>query len=210
MKIIKEKSKDAVKEAIKAIKSGEVLVLATDTIYGLAADATSRKAADKIFKIKNRQMSKPLPVFLKDINMAKKIANINKNQEKFLKEVWPGKVTVVLERKKGSNISKNIFGNKKTIGLRWPNYKFVNFLMNQTKKPLTGTSANISGEGNISEIKKIINQFEGKKYRPDLIIDSGNLKKCKASTVVDFTKETPEILRIGEVSKDKILKIIRE
>lgn len=210
MKIIKEKSKEAVIEAIKSVKNGEVLVLATDTIYGLVADATSKKATDKIFKIKNRQKSKPLPVFVKDINMAKKIANINKNQEEFLKEVWPGKVTVVLERKKTSDISKNIFGNKKTIGIRWPDYKFINVLMNQIKKPLTGTSANLSGEGNISEVKKIINQFKNKKYRPDIIIDSGNLKKCKASTVVDFTKETPEILRIGEISKDKILKLIKQ
>jgi L-threonylcarbamoyladenylate synthase len=210
MKIIKEKSKEAIKEAIKSIKNEEILVLATDTIYGLVADATSKKAVAKIFKIKNRQKSKPLPIFIRDINMAKNIAKIDKNRQEFLKEVWPGKITVVFKIKKGCNLSKNIFGNKKTIGLRWPDYKFINVLISQIKRPLIGTSANISGEGNISEIKKIINQFKNRKYRPDLIIDAGNLKKCKASTVVDFTKEAPEILRIGEISEDKILKIIKE
>jgi L-threonylcarbamoyladenylate synthase len=210
MKIIKEKSKEAIIEAVKSIKNGEVLVLATDTIYGLVADATLKKAVEKIFKIKNRQKSKPLPVFVKDIKMAKKIVKINKNQEEFLKEVWPGKVTVVLERKKSCNLSKNVFGDKNTVGLRWPDYKFTNFLIKAINKPLIGTSANISGEGNVSEIKKIINQFKNKEHQPDIIIDSGNLKKCKASTVVDFSKDAPEILRIGEISKDKILKIIKQ
>jgi len=206
MKIIKEKSKGIIKEAVKAIIKGKVLVLPTDTVYGLIADATSKVVVNKIFKIKNREKSKPLPVFIKDIAMAKKMAKISKSQEEFLKEVWPGKVTVVLEKRKDCELPKAVFGNKKTIGLRSPDYKLINILLKKINKPLIGTSANISGKGEFIEIKKIINQFKNKKYQPDIIIDAGNLKKSKISTVVDFSKRTPEILRIGQVSKDKISK----
>ncbi|MCX6764784.1 MAG: L-threonylcarbamoyladenylate synthase [Candidatus Nealsonbacteria bacterium] len=206
MKIIKEKSKGTIQEAVKAITKGEVLVLPTDTVYGLIADATSKRAVEKIFKIKNRQKSKSLPVFVQDIAMAKKMAKISNSQEKFLKEVWPGKVTVVLEKRKDCKLPKAVFGGKNTIGFRLPDYKLINVLLEKINKPLIGTSANISGKGDFIEIKKIINQFKNKKYRPDIIVDAGNLKKSKISTVIDFSKRMPEILRIGQVSKDKISK----
>jgi L-threonylcarbamoyladenylate synthase len=206
MIIIKEKSKEALNESIKALEKGGILVLPTDTIYGLVTDANSKKAVEKIFKIKNRPKSKPLPVFVRDIAMAKKLAKISKGQEDFLKGVWPGKVTVVLEKRKDCNLSKAVFGGKNTIGLRLPDYKIINILLKKANKPLIGTSANISGKGDFTDIEKIISQFKNKKYQPDVIIDAGNLKKSKTSTVIDFSRETPEILRIGQVSKDKISK----
>jgi L-threonylcarbamoyladenylate synthase len=209
MKIIKVNFKEAINESVKAIKEGKILVLPTDTIYGLIADATSKKAVEKIFKIKNRPKSKPLPVFVKDILMAKRIAKINDKQEKFLKEVWPGQITVIFQKRKNCNLPKAVFGGKNKIGLRLPDYKIINILLEKVNKPLIGTSANISGKGDFTDIKKIISQFKNKKYQPDVIIDAGNLKKSKTSTVIDFSRETPEILRIGQVSKDKILRMIK-
>jgi len=85
-----------IESAIKAIKKGKVLIFPTDTVYGLICDAKNKKAVEKIFKIKNRPKNKPLPVFVKNIEMAKKLAKISGKQEKFLKKVWPGRVTAVL------------------------------------------------------------------------------------------------------------------
>ena len=180
------------KEAIKAIKHGKVIICPTDTVYGLIADATDKKAVEKVFKIKKRKKENPLPIFVKDVRMAKKLAKIDKKQEEFLKSVWPGKITVVLKRNK----IKGIYGlDKKTIALRIPKHKLVNNLLKKIKKPLIGTSANLSGKHSTVEIKKVLAQFKDKKYQPDLIINAGNLPKNKPSIVLDLRVFPPKILR---------------
>lgn len=172
-------------DVVRAIKKGKVVVCPTDTVYGLVCDAANKKAVERLFKIKKRPKEKQIPIFVKDIAMAKKLAEINKEQEDFLKKVWPGKVTAVLKKKNG----------KGTIGLRIPNHKFVLSLAKYVNRPLTGTSANISGNKASTKIKEVLKQFEGQKYQPDLVIDKGNLPKSKPSTVIDLTVSPHKILR---------------
>jgi len=187
MKTLKISSKNyrkAIKETTEAIKQGKVVVCPTDTIYGLIADATNKKAVEKIFKIKKRTKTKPVPIFVKDLRQAKKIAKINKQQENFLELAWPGKTTAVLERKK---IKTNLYGiKKKTIGLRVPDYKLIKGLFKKIKHPLVETSVNISDQPPITKIEKIIRHFKNKKLQPDLIINAGNLKLSQPSLVIDL------------------------
>jgi len=183
---------ETIDKIAKELKRGKVIVCPTDTVYGLVTDATNKKAVDKIFGIKKRSRAKPLPIFVKDLKMAKKFAKINKNQEEFLKEVWPGKTTVVLKRK----VEAKLYGvDDGTIALRIPKYKLINDLLEKTKLPLTGTSANISGKPAATEIKEVFRQFRNKKSRPDLIVDEGDLKPAKPSTIIDLTGLEPKILR---------------
>lgn len=195
MEIIKFKKKDFKKileRLTKEIKKGKVLVLPTDTLYGLIADATNEKAVKRVFRIKKRPLKKPLPIFVKDIEMAKKLAKIDKKRERFLSLVWPGKITVVLKRR-----AKKIYGvDQKTIGLRIPKYFLIEKLLKQTNRPLTGSSANLSGKPPTTKIKEVIKQFKDQKTTPDLILDAGNLPKSKPSVVLDFTKEEIKILRV--------------
>jgi len=175
----------------KFLREDKVIICPTDTVYGLIAEATDKKAVEKIFKIKKRAKNKPVPIFIKDISAAKKLAKINEKQEAFLKLVWPGKITVVLNRKKS-----RLYGvDKKTIALRIPNHKLVNKLLKKIKKPLIGTSANISARPASVRIKEVIKQFQNQKQKPDLIIDAGNLKPAKPSKVIDLTSLKPKILR---------------
>jgi L-threonylcarbamoyladenylate synthase len=183
-----------IKKVIKFIKQGKVIVSPTDTVYGLICDATNKKAVEKLFKIKKRKPRKPIPIFIKDIKTAKRLAFINKNQENFLAKAWPGKITVVLKRRKG----KKLYGvDKKTIGLRIPNYRFLNILLKKLNRPLTGTSANVSGKSPSGKIKEVLKQFENQKIKPDLILDKGNLKPSKPSTLIDLTGSKMKILRKG-------------
>ena len=183
---------EILKEAARSLRKGNVLACPTDTVYGFVADATNAKAVRKIFRIKGREKGKPIPIFVKDIAMAKSLAKIGKSQESFLKKVWPGKVTVVLESK--NKLSKEL-GTAKTIGLRQPKYKFLNLLLEVYGKPLTGTSANLSGTPSLSDSKEIITQFQNRKYKPDLVLDAGVLRKSKPSKVVDITGTKHIILR---------------
>jgi len=193
--VISVRSKDVVRKTIEFLNRGQTIISPTDTVYGFLADAASYKAVEKIFKIKKRSKNKALPVFVKDIEMAKKIAMINENQEKFLKEVWPGKITVILRRKQRCGLSKLVCGKKNTIALRIPDYKIVRDVLDKINKPLTGTSANLSGKGSINKIKDILDQFKDMGDKPDLIIDGGNLPQSSSSIIIDLTKKKPEILR---------------
>ncbi len=197
-KIISSRSRGAIEETVKFLERGQVVVCPTDTVYGLLADATNDKAVEKIFEIKKRNKKKAIPIFIKDVEMAKKIAKIDKDMEGFLEEIWPGKITVALEKKERSGLPKLLFGGKKTIGLRVPNYKLIKQIIEKINRPLTGTSANISGNPSSTKIKEVLRQFEKGEVRPDLILDGGDLAKSFPSTVVDFSGRKPKIVRKGK------------
>ena len=190
MKIIKLN----LKKAVRAIKEGKILVCPTDTVYGLLCDATNQRAVNRLFKIKKRSRKKPIPIFVKDIKTAKELAKINSEQEKFLREVWPGKTTVILKPKR--KFPKGIGQPKKEIGLRIPNHNWLLSLAKQLNRHLAETSANISGQPPSTKIKEVLRQFKGQKYQPDLVIDAGNLKKSRPSKVIDLTVLPPKVLRL--------------
>src|SRR3989338_11375193 len=120
-------------ETVSVLKSGGVVICPTDTVYGFLADASNKKAVEKIYKIKKRPKSKPLSVFVKDIKMAKEIAIIDEKQEKRLKKYWPGKYTFILKRKYTLNstaVEFRVYGVKKdTIALRIPKCRFLNDIL---------------------------------------------------------------------------------
>lgn len=225
MKILKISQKNlekTAKIATKAIQEGKVLICPTDTVYGLIADAGNKKAVERIFKIKKRPKQKPLPIFVKDLKMAEKLAKISKEQKKILKKHWPGKYTFVLKfqnpntkfqinsksqilkkhwpgkftfvliRKKGTKI----YGiDEETIALRAPKYRFLDNLLKKVNKPLAQTSANVSGKPASGEIKEILAQLKERNDQPDLVISAGNLPKSKSSKVIDLTRKISKILR---------------
>lgn len=189
----------------KLIKEGKVIVFPTDTVYGLVCDATNQKAIQKLFQIKKRDLKKPIPVFVKDIEMAKEIAMVDEKQESFLKKVWPGKVTVILRAK--IDFPKGVLGEDKTIGLRIPDYARLNALFNKINKPLSGTSANLAGEPSSTDINNVLAQFANEKLQPDLIVDAGTLNSSQPSTVVDLTGKELKVLRKGDLKEEELLKI---
>lgn len=178
--------------AVNALSQGKVLVCPTDTVYGLLADATNKNAIQKIFQIKGREKGKPLPIFVKDIAMAQRIARFGTSQEKYMRRVWPGKVTVVL---KSRGVLPKETGTKDSIGLRIPEHKLVQLILQNANTPLTGTSANLAGQPSVSDSKEIIKQFSERKYKPDIFLDAGKLPLSRPSRVVDITGLKHKILR---------------
>src|SRR5438874_677159 len=92
-------SREILDSVVRVLQRGGVVIFPTDTVYGFLADAANKHAVEKIYKIKKRPKGKPLPVFVKNIGMAKEVAEINEKQEKILKRYWPGSYTVVLPKK---------------------------------------------------------------------------------------------------------------
>ncbi|MEK7663967.1 MAG: L-threonylcarbamoyladenylate synthase [Patescibacteria group bacterium] len=194
MKII-EPSTKALNKAVAVLKKGGVIVCPTDTVYGFLADAANKKAVEKIYKIKQRPKSKPLPIFVKGFKMARDLAQIDEKQAKILKKFWPGKYTFILKRKSPDARRRGIYGgDRKTIAIRIPKYKFLNDLLEKINRPLVQTSVNISGYpslNKIEDIKKII----GRTSLPMLIIDKGDLPKSRPSKIIDLTSRHSTILR---------------
>ena len=227
MKIIRvDLNKDyteAVKMAVSVLSSGGTVVYPTDTLYGLGANALDEKAVEKIFKIKNRSFSKPLPIIVKNMIWAKELAHIERDTEEILSKIWPmvsnlatvggdsfvaGKVTAILPKK--NILPMIVSAGASNIGMRITGYVFNDKLLGRFGYPLTATSANISGEEPTNDIEKIIALFSERNEKPDLIIDAGVLPKSEPSTVLDLTDSyNPKILRVGPSKPDQLLKLLK-
>ncbi|HHD92667.1 MAG TPA: threonylcarbamoyl-AMP synthase [Candidatus Portnoybacteria bacterium] len=202
------KTKPVIDKAAKVLWDGGVIVIPTDTVYGLLADATQEKAVEKIYQIKNRAQNKPLPLFCSDLKMAKKVAIISPKVEKKLTQIWPGVITVVLPNRR--KLSAIVTADLPIIALRVPNYKLVNYLLEIYSRPLVATSANISGQQASTEIKEVLEQFNQASKKPDLILNAGNLVNNSPSTIIDLVHQKSRFLRIGPIKKGDLDKILGE
>lgn len=202
----KNPAEQVITEAVKMIRWGGSVVFPTDTVYGLGVDALSERAVSRLFRIKKRPLNKPVPIMVKDIAMAEQLAFIDRKIEKVLEQVWPGPVTVVLEKR--GIIPSILTAGQSKIGLRIPNYRITQYLLEQFNKPITCTSANFSGEQPILCADEIIKIFQKIYPRPDIILDAGCLQNKTPSTVLDLTGAKPKILRIGPVTKKDLLDIL--
>tara|TARA_Y100000389_G_C17388408_1_gene478421 strand:- start:161 stop:805 length:645 start_codon:yes stop_codon:yes gene_type:complete len=201
---IKKSSKDTIQLASRSLQNGEVIVMPTDTVYGLAALAEDESAVKKIFKIKNRPKTMPLIIFVRSLEEAKKIAEFNELDIILAKNFWPGPLTLILNKKE-----KKIYNGDKRlskIGIRIPRNKAMLSLLNNIKKPLATTSANLHKEKNERSIKnlKILLSKDLK-----TAIFSNEKMTFKESTLVATYANEVKILRNGQLNKSQIRKVIK-
>lgn len=189
--------KKAIRRTVEILKNGGTVIYPTDTVYGFGVDAFNEKAIKKIFQIKGRDFNKPISIIVRDLEMIKKLANFDKNIEKILKKIFPGPVTAILSKTK--NLSDILTSGSNKIGIRIPECKFTKDLMNELDFPITTTSANISGKPASGDLQNILNQFRGRKIKPDLVVDAGILPKSLPSTIIDLTGIKPKIIRQGAI-----------
>ncbi len=197
---------DAIKEAIAVLESGGVILHPTDTLYGLAANALHVRAVEKVFKIKQRSFSKPLPIIARNMKWVKELAEITPRQEFMLEKIWPGVVTAVLPKNKV--IPDVVTSGHPNVAIRIPDYKMIDVLLGKYGYPLTMTSANISGEEPTQRIDDIIESLSHGLAMPDLVIDVGTLPPSEPSTLIDFTGAQPKILRVGAAKPQQLMELL--
>ena len=189
-------------KAIKALSNGEIVVYPTDTLYGLGADIYNNDAVRKVYKIKGRSFNNPLSIAVSDFKELRKLAYTNKNTQILAKSFLPGKLTLILYKKKC--VSNIISGNLDKVAVRIPNNKIALELLSNFG-PLTATSANIHGLKTPSNIKDIKKQF--KENDIAVCLDIGNIND-KPSTIVDLTNDKINIVRKGAIPNKDILDAI--
>jgi L-threonylcarbamoyladenylate synthase len=195
--------KQVLSKAISALKSGDIIVYPTDTLYGLGADVFNDNAVKKVFEVKNRPFNLPISVAVSCVNDLEKIAIVDDKAKKIIDAFLPGRLTLILEKKK--TISKIVSGGLDNIAIRIPdNVVALELLSNYG--PLTCTSANIHGKDTPTVISDIRMQF--KELDISVYINHGKLKG-KPSTIVDLTGKKPSLVRQGAIEFEVILDAIK-
>jgi L-threonylcarbamoyladenylate synthase len=200
--IISQYHQNAINLAITKLQQQKLIAIPTDTIYGLAGDATSFEAVKKLYELKKRDNQKPIAIFVQNLEMAKEIFYFNQLAEKIANLYMPGKITIILNVKENNfSLAKNLNYNNNKIGFRYVNSFFMAKLLEIYQKPLAVTSANFSG----FEVAKSAQDI-AKIFNLELIIDSEEICNNLASTVVEITENNLKILRQGEVIPIPIFK----
>ena len=191
------------KEPAEIIRSGGIVIFPTETVYGIGANGLHEKAVDKLYKVKNRPLNKPISLLVSNMEMIEKITkNISNKEYKLMNKFFPGPFTIILKKK---NIIPDIVtSGGDTVGIRMPSGEIARKLVEYANVPIATPSANISGKPSGTNIDSIIRDFEGK---VDYIIDGGESKIGIASTIVQVVNEEIHILREGIISRENVLNI---
>lgn len=198
--MIKRYKQNEINELASILKNDGVISVPTDTVYGMCARISSKKAHDKLRSVKNRPENKSFPIMCADEEQIRSIAVVNEIAEKLIKTFMPGPITLVLLKKE--NIPDFVSNGKNTIAVRMATSKAIEALIKKVGSPIYMTSANRSGEPtctNLDEIEKACPMLDG--------IMEGTVVFGEGSTIVDCTTDEIRILRTGPISEKQIKEI---
>lgn len=172
------------------------MVFPSDTVYGLAADATSQRAVAALLSFKERAPGKPVSIAVRDMAMLEKYVSISNNNRSVLSTLLPGPFTAVLPSK--HRAVSTLEAEDGSLGVRIPSYPFVEALSKAYHNPYTATSANLSGKGPHYSIDSLLHTLsEKKKNMIGLYIDAGELPHRPPSTVLNLQQDTIQTFRGG-------------
>lgn len=175
-------------EAINVLAHGGVVLYPTDTVYGLGANIFNNKAVRRVFKIKQRNLLKPLSILVSNTDAIDLISEISIHQKNMVDKYLPGPYTFIL--KKSHIVPRVITSGLNNVGVRVPENEIACKLA--TLFPITTTSANLSDEEVLSTPNEILDQLG---CDVDLVIDVGPLDSKNASTIIDLTTPQPTFIR---------------
>lgn len=196
---------DVINAAARIICSGGVVVFPTTSLYGLAADASNPAAVEKVFAIKQRSVDKPILILVPDIrDIQNLVQDIPDAAVRIMSALWPGKLTLIF--KAGSGLLPNLTAGTGKIGIRLPVFPIARLLVRAVGRPITATSANISGLTGCSRITDIDPAVAAS---VDMVLDAGPLKGGAGSTILDVSQDPPTILRDGSIPQDRIFSVLQ-
>lgn len=193
---IRPYGKVAIAEAARLVQEGLPVAMPTETVYGLAADATSDEAVARIYEAKGRPSFNPLIVHVAGLGQAERLGIFSEAARAAASLYWPGPLTLVLPRRDDSRIAERATGGLPTIALRSPRHPAMQDLLGATGLPLAAPSANASGGISPTSADHVLKTLEG---RIPLVIDGGRAAQGIESTIVRFAGDTVTLLRPGPI-----------
>lgn len=192
-------------EAVHILQQGGVVAYPTDTVYGLAVDATNVPAIARLFAAKQRRDDKAIPLIIGDMSQLSQVAaTIPLCAERLMQAFWPGPLTLLFEPQPG--LPAELRGSSERIGVRWPAALISQHLASMLGRPITATSANRSGVAAALTAPEVMAQLSAV---VDLILDGGRASSTEVSTVLDVTVAPPRLLRSGKISPQAIDAVLK-
>lgn len=192
---------EAIVQAVRTLDKGGLVVMPTDTVYGLAAAAGNRKALAGLFAAKGRPAVKPLVVMVADQAAAMRLVEFPPAAKTLAEAFWPGPLTLVLPWPGSLDISTAVTAGLPTIGLRVPDHPAALAILRAFGQPLAVTSANPSGAESAVEPRQIEATLGS---RVDLVLDGGAAPIGVESTILEVTPGGPRLLRRGALATGEL------
>jgi L-threonylcarbamoyladenylate synthase len=191
-------------QAAEILANGGIIAYPTETFYGLGADATNEKAIEKIFVVKGRNFKNPVSLIIGQADdIYPLVQDVPQTAKKLMAAFWPGALTIVFLA--ADKISPLLTAGSGKIGLRVSSHPIAMGIVQKLKKPLTATSANLTGAPECTRASEVAQQIGDK---IDAIVDLGSTPGTAGSTIIDITCDPPVILREGTISRKTIEKYI--
>lgn len=189
------------------IMKGQVIVCPTDTGYAFAANALDGRAITSVFQLKKRSYNNPIHIAVGSAAEAEKYAWLDEAARYLMEHYLPGALTLVLKKK--DIVPAMLVAGGDTVGIRIPDNPAMLKLIALTGKPLTSTSANISGQPTPYTVEEIVNQLGDDIAGISLILNQGPLRAHELSTIVDLTASPPQLIRQGGISWLEVREALR-
>ena len=192
--------------AAEIIKSGGLVGVPTETVYGLGANALSKDAVKKIFEAKGRPSDNPLIVHINDISQwGELVEEIPENALRLAEKYWPGPLTIILKKK--DIIPMETSGNLDTVAVRLPDSEITRELIRLSGVPIAAPSANTSGMPSPTTASHVMHDLDGK---IEAVIDGGECRVGVESTVITLVSDKPKLLRPGGITPQMLEEILGE
>ncbi len=198
-------STPVIAKAAQILRAGGLVAIPTETVYGLAADATQGRAVARIFEAKGRPSFNPLIVHVGGRDWVADFARTDERFERLAHIFWPGPLTFVLPRRPDCSVSELVSAGLPSLALRMPAHAIAQEILAAAQRPLAAPSANISGTVSPTEAAHVAASLGDK---VDLVVDGGRARVGIESTVLDLTGPTAAILRPGSVTREDIARVI--
>jgi L-threonylcarbamoyladenylate synthase len=190
----------SIRHAVEVLKRGGVVAFPTDTVYGLGCDAFNIAAVRRVYEIKQRSYSLPMPVLLGDLAQLDMVARTVSNLARFLMDrFWPGGLTLVLSRT--TSVPDIVTAGSNRVGVRLPNHVVPLTISRLLGVPIIGTSANLSDRPSPVTAEDVRQQLGDS---VDFVVEFGRCPGGRESTVVDVNAEKITILRHGIIPDSEI------
>ena len=194
---------EVLSEAARVIRDGGLVVFPTETVYGIGANAFDEKACRKIFIAKGRPQDNPLIVHISSLDMLERVVSkVPERAYRFIDKLWPGPLTLIME--KDPSVPGVVSASLPTVAVRMPSHPVAKLLIELSGCPIAAPSANLSGKPSPTSFDHVKDDMMG---RVDVIIDSGETPFGIESTIIDLTKDPPELLRPGPLTVEQISEI---
>lgn len=197
------------KLAIEQLKRGGVVAYPTDTAYGLAVDATNLAAVKRLYALKGRNWNKAVSVIFPNLNQAARVVIFNSTAKVLANKFLPGALTLVLPLKSKTKNWRLLSANTRALGIRVPANETAMDLARGLGRPITATSANVSGQPTAYDVPTIKKQFARAKRQPDFYLDGDRLQKNSISTILQIDGRHVTLIREGDLGYHEILKALK-